>query len=281
MMVRLRQARCEGGGQVGRIVGGMLPARCGMPAPSRGIIRIVLGNRGPRPTARVGGGGGGRLRCGRAERSDLAVAGSVPSSVPCRRCSASMSDIAAWRDACDRPAAARIGARFDTGQITSTPTTTSTSRSFGILCTGWRTLLTRARHREQSCRPIVHRPRPARGVRPGRGAQRALLGAGGLDAVPLPAWRHPDVGAGATGRPVGLLGGGWFMTAADMLRVLRGLATDDVLAADLRNQMNDTSRCLGWDHCTAPTSHLKVASSAGKGWSSSRRSSAWSRVYMW
>jgi hypothetical protein len=184
-----------------------LPARCGMPAPSRGIIRIVLGNRGPRPTARVGGGGGGRLRCGRAERSDLAVAGSVPSSVPCRRCSASMSDIAAWRDACDRPAAARIGARFDTGQITSTPTTTSTSRSFGIFFPGWRTLLTRARHREQRLPADCYRPRPARGVRPGRGAQRALLGAGGLDAVPLPAWRHPDVGAGATGRPVGLLGG--------------------------------------------------------------------------
>jgi CubicO group peptidase (beta-lactamase class C family) len=51
--------------------------------------------------------------------------------------------------------------------------------------------------------------------------------------------------------------GGWFMTAADMLRVLRGLTTDDILAAELRNQMNDTSRCLGWDHCTAPASHLK------------------------
>jgi CubicO group peptidase (beta-lactamase class C family) len=52
--------------------------------------------------------------------------------------------------------------------------------------------------------------------------------------------------------------GGWFITAADMLRVLRGLATDDILTADLRNQMNDTSRCLGWDHCTTAASHLKV-----------------------
>ena len=39
--------------------------------------------------------------------------------------------------------------------------------------------------------------------------------------------------------------------------MLRGLATDDVLTADLRHQMNDTSRCLGWDHCTTPASHLK------------------------
>jgi CubicO group peptidase (beta-lactamase class C family) len=57
--------------------------------------------------------------------------------------------------------------------------------------------------------------------------------------------------------PAACASGGWFITVADMLRVLRGMATDDILTTDLRNQMNDTSRCLGWDHCTTPASHLK------------------------
>jgi CubicO group peptidase (beta-lactamase class C family) len=49
--------------------------------------------------------------------------------------------------------------------------------------------------------------------------------------------------------------GGWFITPADMLRVLRGLEQGDLLSEDLRQQMTDG--CLGWDECGRDGSHWK------------------------
>jgi CubicO group peptidase (beta-lactamase class C family) len=69
-----------------------------------------------------------------------------------------------------------------------------------------------------------------------------------VTAAPGPG-RTPPVG------PSACSSGGWFMTPADMLRVLRGLENGDLLTEGLRRQINDG--CLGWDVCSRDGSHWK------------------------
>jgi len=61
----------------------------------------------------------------------------------------------------------------------------------------------------------------------------------------LPPFSGTAPGSPASVGPSALLGGGWFMTPASMLRVLDGLISDRLLSGSQREQMDDN--CLGWD----------------------------------
>jgi CubicO group peptidase (beta-lactamase class C family) len=69
--------------------------------------------------------------------------------------------------------------------------------------------------------------------------------------------RTPPVG------PSACASGGWFITPADMMRVLRALAGGDLLGADRMRQMNEG--CLGWDVCGGDGSHWKGGAFGGDG----------------
>lgn len=67
--------------------------------------------------------------------------------------------------------------------------------------------------------------------------------------APRAAGRTPPAG------PSTCSSGGWFMTPADMFRVLRGLEDGDLLADRLKRAMDRD--CLGWDVCTPTGAHWK------------------------
>jgi hypothetical protein len=56
--------------------------------------------------------------------------------------------------------------------------------------------------------------------------------------------------------PAACASGGWFLTPADLLRVLGGLEHGQLLTAGQKRQMDDG--CLGWDACTPAGSHWKT-----------------------
>jgi hypothetical protein len=80
-------------------------------------------------------------------------------------------------------------------------------------------------------------------------ADNAATAAGSPAAAAPTAGQVPPVG------PSACSSGGWFISPADMLQVLRGLEDGTLLDADLQQTMNDG--CLGWDVCGVDGSHEK------------------------